>query len=306
MIIVSIIGILMLRFIGQNLERGQITFLLLFASICSIHEIFKGNTLKGASLLALGINIKLMPVVFILYLIYRAKFKAALWVLFFLAILFIAPLLIWGVEHSLFLHQTWWEAINPNKVKHAFENKDGLYNLSSFIPAYFSDLGSNMGIELPRNILSLNENQVLVMTHISRLILVLFTIYFLRTWPFKAPKGNYNILWELSYICLVIPLIFPRQSKYAYLFLLPAVFYLVYYLYFQIRQAQGISQNNIRVVLTTLILYFILANLTSINIIGRDLYNLSQYYKSITFGVFFLLMGLALSNPKNILQIPKH
>ena len=72
-----LLAIGMLRFLKSNLHLGQTTILLLALSLEALHQESKGRSWLAGTWLALAINIKLLPAVFIPYWLYRFRMKAA-------------------------------------------------------------------------------------------------------------------------------------------------------------------------------------------------------------------------------------
>ena len=65
------------RLIFENLHVAQMTILLLYLCLEGIHSIQHKKIIQGAFLIALGINIKLIPIVLLPYLVYRKQFKVS-------------------------------------------------------------------------------------------------------------------------------------------------------------------------------------------------------------------------------------
>ena len=78
--------ILTLRFILVDIGYVQMTTFLLWATLQSMNLFRREKYISGAALLALAINIKLLPLAFVLYLLYRKQIKAVLLTCLFYAI----------------------------------------------------------------------------------------------------------------------------------------------------------------------------------------------------------------------------
>jgi len=74
---IVISNVILAGFIIDNYHMIQVTFLFLWGTLESIRLIFSRKQFRGSLLLGILINIKLLPLPFIPYLIYRKKFKAA-------------------------------------------------------------------------------------------------------------------------------------------------------------------------------------------------------------------------------------
>jgi hypothetical protein len=281
-----------LRFVLHNFEMVQMSIFLLFCCLEAVHQAQKGKPWLSALLLALGIVIKLLPLVVLPYLLYRKLWKPLPMMLLFFGLFLLFPALLFGWEMNLDLLRDWWSIINPRNAEFVAEqNKfgEGIHSLSALLAAYFSDTPSFGGIENPRVIAVLTAKQLNLALNILRGGFMLFTLYFLQTLPFRKAKSKLHQLYELSYIMAVVPLIFPHQQKYAFFFLSPAIAYVVY---------QWITSNRPSFTTLMLSIFFLLAVFTTDGIIGDHLNDLSQHYKTITFGTFCLLIALAVCKPK--------
>ncbi|HEV7423958.1 MAG TPA: glycosyltransferase family 87 protein, partial [Candidatus Paceibacterota bacterium] len=65
-----------LSFILYNISQVQMTVFLLWATLCALKMFDKKRFLPGGILLGLVINIKIMPIIFLPYLIYRNQWRA--------------------------------------------------------------------------------------------------------------------------------------------------------------------------------------------------------------------------------------
>ena len=283
-----------LRFVLHNFEMVQMSIFLLFCCLEAVHQAQKGNIWLSALLLALGIVIKLLPLVVLPYLLYRKLWKPLPMMLLFFGLFLLFPALLFGWEMNLDLLRDWWSIINPRNTEFVAEqNKfgEGVHSLSALLAAYFSDTPSFMGIDSPRVITVLSHETLSILLSALRLFFIACTLFFLGTRPFKPALSKAHQLWELSYILAVVPLIFPHQQKYAFFFLVPAIVYVVYHFLLSSRK---------KLTASLLILFFVLSVLTTDGLIGKQLNDLSEHYKTITFGSFFLLLALGFNKPIRI------
>lgn len=295
-------GLFLVRFLDQNFGLGQITLVLIWASLYGVHLIRKGKTWQGALLLGLITTVKIIPGLVVFYLLIKGQFKAVLFVALASLVCLALPALWVGWEQNMFLHQEWFKDINPLDKYYAFETKSGLFNLSAFIPALFSQIDSESTIIANRNILSLPEQWVKIIINIGRLALVVPILFFPK-W-FGKGLNLKSLIWELSYVLMVTPLIFPRQSKYAFLYLLPAVLLVLLSLLENLESDKPKRKRKAKKMLIAMFFVFVCFNLTSMNIVGRQLHDVFQNYKVITYGCFILLGALFWVRPR-IMAKPK-
>lgn len=286
---ILVLGIVVsIRCILYNFELIQITIFLLWGVLESLRMMeHKNKLLIGSLILALVINIKIMPVVLIPYLIYRGYFKAVIFTLLFTLLFLFLPALVIGIDFNSFLLSEWWQAINPTNAKHLIETEMGPHSLTALVPTLFTETQGELFYQ--RNIFSLGINESNMILNGIRLVLISFTIYFLKWPPFKSHESKSHQLIEISYLLLLIPLIFPHQQKYAFSLLIPAQFVLIYFLVKYYKNQRNFKFNFI---LITFILSFILMTLTTDGLIGRELNNITQHYKLMTYGALILILPL--------------
>lgn len=288
--------IMSFRFILYNFGMIQMTLFILWGILESLRFIRNKQVFWGALILALIINIKVLPLVILPYLIFRRQFKA------FAGTILISGLLLWlpsiytGWSQNQFLLTEWWSVINPTNADHVLETEMGQHSLSALISTLLTE--NTEPIKVTRNIVNWSETRVSYVLNLLRLFLIFLSLYFLKWPPFKSAKNKLTELRELAYIILLIPLIFPHQQKYAFALIIPALFYLNYYFL----KLKGKPKNKIRwyAFISCMIISFLLMTASTDGLIGRDLNKLSQHFKTITWGALFLIGALLLANPRNI------
>jgi hypothetical protein len=285
-----------LRFIHDNFHLTQMTIFLLFVVLEGMACIRNQKVIKGALLLALGINIKLLPLVILPYLLWRKEFKAFIYCIGFCTLFLFIPGLLIGFKHNQFLLFEWWLSINPTNQNHVIDvSERSFHSLSTLFPTLLMEkVPDTFALPLRRNMLDVPVDTVNLILNITRLFLVGFTLYFLRTFPFVTFRSRLKTFWELSYILLLIPLIFPHQQYYAFLFSMPATTYLLYYLY---RNKSVMSKNRYATLVALLIVIYLCFNL---NLILGEFKPYYEHYKIITYGALFLIPVLAVCKPEHI------
>ncbi len=283
-----------LRFIYENIHAMQITIVILYLALQGLQFIFANKYISGAALLALGINIKLLPIVLIPYLIYRGFFKgAALTVVFYFMFMFI-PALVIGWDHNQQLLATWGNLINPLNSNHVLDTEErSFHGLSTLLSTLLvKNVPDKYALTIPRNIADISIEQLKVVLNIVRLILIAFTLYFLRSAPFKKPVTFYQRFREVSYILLLIPLIFPHQQHYAFLFICPAFVFCIHYL---LRNRNELSSLFKKTMVLMLGLIYLVCNLKLLLGSFNEYY---EHFKILTYAALLLLIVLTLCEPK--------
>ncbi|MCX6251198.1 MAG: glycosyltransferase family 87 protein [Bacteroidetes bacterium] len=287
------------RFILYNFGMIQMTIFLLWGAMESLRLIRIKKFLFGGMLLALVINIKVLPILLIPYLIYRKELKGTLSTLFFSLLFLFLPCLVLGWSTNLHLLSDWWRVINPDNAEHLLEPEIGPHSLTALIPAL---LMKTVGtLPFSRNIFNLDLFTTTCILNAVRIGLFLFTFYFLRWSPFRHAKSGFHEIYELSYIFLLIPLIFPHQQKYAFFLASPALFYISWFIITNYRPAtRATTKTRYFIIILLLFLSFVLMTLSSDGIIGRYLNQITQHYKTITYGALLLIVVLILCSPMHI------
>ncbi len=285
------------RFIMYNFGMIQMTLFLLWGCLESIRLMRDQKPGWGGVLLALVINIKIVPIVLVPYLLYRRYFKGLLYVLIFTTAFLFLPAIYTGWNQNLYLLSEWWVVINPGNAEHLIEAELGPHSLTALIPTLLTETSGALPIK--RNLLHLSEHHAIMVLNIFRLALILFTLYFLKWPPFAGAKTKLTQLRELAYLILLIPLIFPHQQKYAFVLTLPALFYLSHFI------VVNYSYKNIvltkpgwYLLITLLCGSFILMTLSTDGLVGRDFNKITQHFKTITWGTLLLIWALVIAKPQ--------
>lgn len=298
---ILLIILINIRFVMHNFEMIQMTIFLVFVCLESIRFVQDKKYLKGSLLLALGSIIKILPIVFIIYLIYRRYYKAAAFSVIFIVLFIFFPVIIYGWDFNTILLNDWWHIINPmNKDFTTAQNLwgEGIFSLSGWVPAFFLKTKNYFNITYNRVVIDLGVQYIPLALNFLRVLFVVFTLYFLRTRPFKKTTDKQHIYWELSYIMLIIPLIFPHERKYSFFFLFPATAYIIQFLLVAKASDFAIfSKLKFYFSGVLLVIYFILTSATSAGLINHSLSDLCDFYKLITFGTFLLVLVLAMCKP---------
>lgn len=288
-----------LRFWLYNIELLQMTLFMLWCMLESLDQFEKRNYWLGGFLLALGINIKLLPLVLLPYLLIRRHEKAFVPIFLFSLVFLFFPALFFGIDFNNQLLHNWWVEINPSMGKqYSMETDLGPHSLNALVPSLL--MKTNGDYPLTRNVMDLSPPTVMLILNTIRASLILLTLYFTGTRPHKA-ASNLQTARELSYIILIIPLIFPHQQKYAFFLALPALTYLMWYLIeVHKRKFATVSKTRWRMIIVLLVAAFVLMTLTTDGLIGLQLNQISQHFKLVTYGALVLGVALVMAPVKHI------
>lgn len=290
--------ILTSRFVLNNFEMVQMTIFLLYCCLEATYQLKNNKYILSGILISVGIIVKIMPIIMIPYFLYRKQIKPVIIAVVCLIVFLFLPVIIYGWEFNKLLLTDWWNIINFNNPELVYDNGEGIHSLSGFITTYFTDAGKR-DILYRSTIIVLQKDIFPIVLNGGRLFFICMTLYFLKFPPFIKSRTKLHTLWELSYIFCITPLIFPHQQKYAFFFIAPAILYVIYFLIFSYNRIV-FSRNTNTLMWLLIVLYFILAILTTDGIIGRHLSYISQHYKTITVGTFLMIIVLSACHPKRL------
>lgn len=288
-----------LRLFLDNMHSSQITLLILWCCIYGLFLIDNNRPVSGAAILALGINIKLLPIVFLPYLIYRGYFKAFTFTILFYFVYLFVPSVFIGHDYNMSLLKTWLTLINPSNQNHVLDAEErSFHGLSTLLSTLFvKDVNDVYALSLKRNIADVSIATLSKILLFTRLALVAFTLYFLKWQPFVKARSLWHQYIEISYLLLLIPLIFPHQQHYAFLFAVPAFAINILYL---ILYKKDISRISKLTVSGLLILIYLSVNLKLLLGTFNPYYD---HYKILTYGTLLLIPLLIwLMNRKQVLK----
>jgi hypothetical protein len=282
-----------IRLLRDNLHLAQLTILILYLSLEGLYRINNKQFIIGSLLIAWGITIKLMPLVFIPYLLYRKEWKATLVSLGFVFTLLLAPALIIGSSYNSSLLGSRWQLINPQQEAHILDTSEvSFHSLTTLCATLFiQNCNDQHALEIKRNIADISLDQLKIVINAARLILILLTLYFLNTKPFVSKVSSLQRLYEISYLCLVVPLIFPHQQPYAFFFAFPAIVFILFDLFQTYKDKKQLNKWTI----TALGLIFLLIN---IHFIVGAFGKYYSHFKILTYGILLLVVILGLKKSR--------
>jgi hypothetical protein len=306
--------ILSLGFLNHNFALGQVTILLLWLTLEGAYQVARGKHITGSVLIALGINIKILPMLVLVWLGMKGHFRAlTLTSVFFVASLFIPALLI-GFKYNTDLLIAWRSAINPSGGRFAFEDNDGCHSLNAVLPAFLFDFETierpvapyKREVHYPRRIASVPYPALNVVLQLCRLVLIGLLIYallprswlhgplstlprrFMESWSGRFSgkptdsMQSFSFYYEMALLCLVTLLIFPHQMKYSMLYFVPAGAYIMSY-FFRKHNSGDVWTKTDTIVLTISIMLMTVLSIMGRDILGDHLVNVLDYYHFIGF-----------------------
>jgi hypothetical protein len=283
--------------IYANLHNHQMTIFIIWAIFESLRLLDDNKEWRGALLLAVSINFKIMPLVLLPYLLYRGHFKMAYKTIIWTVVLLFIPALFVGFDYNNMLLTSWFELINPLNKEHNFDvSEKGSASITTLIPILLHENHTwDTAFTWSRHIINLSEKTVIIVVQVVRAIIILFTLYFLRTKIFKPEPSRLKQMWELSYLLIAGLLIFPHQQSYAFYFLFPAIVYVVY----AVKVTFKIRDKNRYVWIPILLILFLLI---SAEFYFGNFHAFIRYTKLLTYGSLLLAVVLVYLRPSKITE----
>lgn len=291
------------RFLHENIHASQVSILILWCCVYGLYCIQQNKAFKGGALLALGINIKLLPVVLLPYLLYRGYFRAFLYTMGFYGLAMFLPSLIIGHDYNLVLIKSWLELINPLQKRHILDvDERSFHSLTTLLSTLMVEkVPDTYALPLKRNIADVSLATLSQIILATRAVLVLLTLYFLKWPPFVKARQAISSLVEISYLLLLIPLIFPHQQHYAFLFAAPAFSIVLYVL---IKDPPAGAQQPLVIGLLSLVYLC-----TNLKLLLGEFNEYYEHYKLLTYGALLLiplLFWVSRRLQKNDLLVPEN
>lgn len=294
--------LLALQFIMYNISVIQVTIFLLWAILESLRLIQQKKEITAGLLLALIINIKVMPVLILPYLFYRGYFKSIITIIIASVALIYLPAIFIGNDYNNFLLAEWWKIINPQNKEHLFETNIGPHSLVALIPVYLIDTTGDLPYK--RNFVNLDAATVKLVINISRLLLLAISFFYLRSMPFRKETNKLKSFWEISYFLLIIPLLMPHQMKYAFLFSLPMIMYLLYFYFVTWKLPRSTAYTIVLIVFLVTQIFFY-SPVYGRDLIGKFLFNYTQHFRYLTIATLLLIPVSLYCSPKKISAVKK-
>lgn len=204
-----------------NYTYNQISVLILWTMLEAYVLMIRNRILSAVLVLCIGINIKVMPVVLApLFILWSAdRFKTLVYGLLFLAAGLFLPALWLGWDYNMMLMGEWWNTLNPVSEIHVMQTYEyGFTDISSLVTKYLS--AEPVYLEPDIHIADLSMKTLFLITNFIRLALLLpalWLVYKVRE-PILGVSGRFI---AASAFMALIPLCFPHQREYSFMFFIP-------------------------------------------------------------------------------------
>jgi hypothetical protein len=285
------IGILSLNSITDNISRMQMSILIVWIIFESYNFTQKNKKVLASTLLALGINIKILPIMVMPYYLIKGEYKLLVYTVVLVLVLYLIPAFAIGFEINFIWLKQWWEIINPQNYVHTHEFKSiGVISISSLISNYFIDSTNQKGFLTTFIQLDLTSARLLY----NLIRIAFFTLFFMTFYRVRSLKTPLSHFYILSILTLLISILFPHQQRYAALFVLPSIAYLLYY---NIHLKSNTYSFKVYLFIISCILF---SPIYGRDILGSVLFDYIQIHKFQTISILCIFFVLISSLPNTL------
>jgi hypothetical protein len=264
-----------------NYTFNQISVLILWTMFEAYHLLKKGHWVWAILILCLGINIKIMPIVLAPYIIVMGKKPFQIIGLGLAALLFFLyiPALFIGFETNQFLIGEWLKTLNPVSDIHVMQTYEyGFTDLSSMATKFLS--AEPVYLEPQVNIADLSRPSLFLITNAIRAALLGSVVYL----AFKAKHAVYGVdkgfVIAAGFMAL-IPLCFPHQREYSFMFSMPMFAVLM----LMLAKLKSVGQYILFMVFIALT-----GNLVWVDFAGQTAVDVFKHYRLITMGMLAIFL----------------
>jgi Glycosyltransferase family 87 len=211
-----------------NIHLGQSNILMMLAVIMAAYYLMKGENMRAGLALGFAMAYKVTPMIFVLYLLLKRKFKAAAFSLVFFALFtVVAPMLFYAPARSISFVESWskmvlepfakGEKVKSTNVNYYHSNQ----SLDAFLNRHFTPYGQENygGLHNWLNPDFLTEAQVGTVSKVIKFILVAL-LGFLAIKNRSVSNRAYP--FEISLFLMAILFISPVSWVNHYILILPA------------------------------------------------------------------------------------
>lgn len=266
-----IVFLLSLRFVLHNYDMAQVTIFWVYLMAEAYYQIeYKEKSMISSALIALGVSIKILPILMCFYFLIRKKYSAILWVLFFTIIYTALPYLFFPTSYLNIQFMDCWKTINPLQEGFTYQLFDRATQSIPSLVSNYNDYFGNM----------LNHTQTF-------LVILLFVFFWLVSVYLIYIKSNAlvyknEVLFSLTVFSATMLL--PHQQHYSF-FSAIALYALWYYWLCEEKIYSKIALGFF--MLSTLFMTF-----TSDLFVGNELKSIFKSYGLIGLGGVLLLISV--------------
>ena len=293
------VAILALEFLNQNLNLGQITLLILWLTVEGCLLVLGGRPLPGAALLALGVNIKIVPVLALAYLLCRRAWMGAGLTVAFLVVFLVLPAVQTGWTTNVELHERWLASINPGQAEYVFEQDKGCQSLNCTLSAYLLDPDAPENRGYHPAWARMTTGTLLSVLRAAQLALIVALLIPIVPHRRRREPDGLQTFREIGGLLVVSLLVFPHQMAYATLYAVPAAAYV--FLYGLVLRTSGDSwRMHERVLVGASVCLAALVAVQGRDLIGNAAVNLFRFYRLTGLAAILWMIALIACRPERL------
>ncbi len=206
--VVALTFLVLLKFIGREIELGQINILMAFLLIMMVKALTERKEWQAGLLWGFSLIFKPYALVFFPYFILKKKIKAMASGLGILGMSFVLPVFFYGFKQSFFVLKEWQRTLSlstPSLLDH--------YDNSSVYAFFLKNLPAD------------KSEWAWILSVCTALLLGVFLLWIMYFG--KKIKVTQPEVLESSFLFIMIPFFSPLSWYYNYLYAIPAVVFLM-------------------------------------------------------------------------------
>jgi hypothetical protein len=203
--------LVLLKFVGREIELGQVNIFIFFLLIMMLKALYKKNDIKGGLFLGFSLIFKPYGLVFLPYFILKKRFKLIASGLGTVIMGFILPVIFYGLKGNIDILKAWQKTLSqstPGLLDH--------YDNASIL-AFFLKIVPDESRELAFILI------------ICSVLLVAFSFLWMMILGKRETLKKPEVL-EYSFLFVLIPLFSPLAWPYNYLYSILTIVFLINYI----------------------------------------------------------------------------
>jgi len=273
------------RFILSNFDHLQVNIVIFACTVAALYWHTRGADLRGGIALGLAAALKVMPVVFLPYFIYRRRWRMALATTVAAAVFSLSPLLVYGPTRFVDYVLAWRRAVDIG------------WGVGKMNQSLFAMVDRYLGHGVrPWNATALNELQQSVDPRVALAlgtIIAAITVTALVLFRHRATPDSPAALAEYGVVFIISAIFGPLTWKaYLVVLLFPYMFLVAC-----IRQG-GLTSRQRRIITGALIASFVFGGLATPGLIGKHLAASLEMLSNSTLAALVVLLTLFWIRPK--------
>ncbi|MFH1421952.1 MAG: glycosyltransferase family 87 protein [Planctomycetota bacterium] len=288
------------RAFDSDFQNGQINTLILLLVVVALYCVIRNLDTPAGLIMALAVCIKMTPVIFLPYFLYKRMWKTSLWFVIGLIIfLVIIPSVLLGLSRNFsllgeFSNKMISPFISIEEPPELYEEAGQSLRAATFRFLTKTDAASRAIDEVYVNVADLSRSTAWIIYIVAAFAILSFTLFSLRC--DGQDRTNYRLSLEFTAVILLMLLLSPVSRKaHHVVLLLPYAAIAAYTLRKKVSiRVEKESKTPYCLAVTAIIFMFLTHILTGREIVGREL---CIYFLSVScffWGTLFLWLSVVL------------